>query len=63
MTFQTYIHTNMLKPFLKGPNNLGQLSRSLPRVGVGDSPLVLSFNLADCHCCIDVFLSCGACLI
>ena len=53
----------MLKPPLKGPNNLGQLSRSLPRVGVGDSPLVLSFNLADCHCCIDVFLSCGACLI
>ena len=49
----------MLKRFLKGPNSLGQLSRRLPRVA-----LVLSFNLADCHCCIGVFLSCGAfCLI
>ena len=45
----------MLTPFLKGPNNLGQLSRRLPSVGVAVSPLVLSFNLVDCHCCIDVF--------
>ena len=55
MTFQTYIHKQLLKLFLKGPNNLGQLSGRLPSVGVGVSPLVLSFNLADCHCCIDVF--------
>ena len=57
MTFQTYIQKNVLKPILKGPNNLGQLSRRLPSVGVGVSPLVLLFNLklADCHCCIDVF--------
>ena len=39
------LHTqNLSKPFLKGPNNLGQLSRRLPSVGVGVSPLDLSFN-------------------
>ena len=43
----------MLKPFFK--NILGQLYRRLPSIGVGVSLLVLSFHLADCHCCIDVF--------